>query len=181
MLCPSLEQYQFRNKFIHYVCLGPNKCQEILKKILASPAKSLFSLQCLADYRRWKSLLTWLPKLLVWVQKAYIPFPKGVGLVMLVPQHPDLGSLGSWEETLQREPKPVSLSCPTQVSQAHTIFPGSLLPVILGAAASFWDVSLLSLSLLGSSSSLFYEQVRTGGDVIAPSTCIGARGREMVS
>ena len=102
-------------------------------------------------------------KLLVWVQKLISPFLKGVGSSDAFASTPWFREARKLRgDSAEGEPKAVPLSCPTQVSQAHSIFPGSLLPVILGAAASFWDhlclclsLSLsLSLSPLGSSPSL---------------------------
>ena len=133
-----------------------NKCQKILK-ILALPSQEsfLFTTSCwLQRWRKSVDLITY--SYLSECKKLISPFLKGVGSSDACASTPWFREARKLRgDSAEGEPKAVSLSCPTQVSQAHTIFPGSLLPVILGAAASFWDHLSLSLSLcpLGSSPS----------------------------
>lgn len=98
--------------------------------------------------QRWKSLLkldylSYLSE----CRKLTSPFPKGVGSSDACTSTPWFREPRKLRgDSAEGEPKPVSLSCPTQVSQAHTIFPGPV-PVILGPAASLWDHFSFSLSL----------------------------------
>lgn len=79
------------------------------------------------------------------MQKAYIPLPQRSRKQWCLYLNTWFrGNPRSWEETLQRgEPKPVSLSA-HQVSQAHTIFPGSR-PCDPGSSSELLGSFLFSL------------------------------------
>ena len=86
-------------------------------------------------------------QLLVWVQKLISPFLKGVGSSDACASTPWFREHRKLRgDSAEGEPKAVSLSCPTQVSQAHTIFPGSLRSWEQQRASGIISLSL-SLSL----------------------------------
>ena len=95
-------QHQFWNGFI-YLCVLASKCQENILKILPSPTKSPLSLQCLSGSEVKKVCWFGYLKLSCLSAKNLNLFPPNEReAVMLVSEHPDLGNLGSWEQTLHK-------------------------------------------------------------------------------
>ena len=103
-----------------------NKCQENLLKILPLPIQEpiVFTMSCWL--RGEESLVVWLLEVnLSKCRKLKCLFlPNEWEVVMLVSQHPNLGNLGSWEQTLQKG-SPVlflwvaPLRWPTQIMNSH--------------------------------------------------------------
>ena len=121
------------------VCHGLVCVRRRYSKCYPSPTKSPLSLQRLASCRGGQSLLVWLLEFTCPSVQTYICLPlKWVGsndVCVSTPQCRELRKLRA--DSAEGETSAVSLSCPSLLSQAHTMFPGWLVPVILEAAGSF--------------------------------------------
>ena len=108
-------------------------------KSYPSPTKSPLSLQCPASCRGGERLLVWLLEFTCLSAKTYIHLPtKWVGssdACVSTPHCRELRKLRA--DSAEGTPSAVSLSCLSYVSQAHTMFPWSLVPMILEAARDF--------------------------------------------